>query len=202
MAQATDEHNVDLDAGLEAMLQRTGAFDGQARWLSIGVRPGDETGAYTLLALRQPLTAAPYAGYAPEAGSVPWEAVSQNPIPGSCAAGQIMAWNETLTAWECAENSTTTYSAGFGLALDNTTFNVLSVMTVDEAANLGLSVSDGTMDASGNSTIMDILLATDLKAKEGLLYDVDGDHTIDASELLLRMLANELYTSINEESEI
>jgi hypothetical protein len=36
-----------------------GAFDGQARWLAIGVRPGDETSVYTPLMPRQPLTAAP-----------------------------------------------------------------------------------------------------------------------------------------------
>jgi hypothetical protein len=39
-------------------------FDGMALWLAIGVRPGDETGAYTSLSPRQALTAAPYALYA------------------------------------------------------------------------------------------------------------------------------------------
>jgi hypothetical protein len=36
-------------------------FTGDARWLEIGVRGGSETGAYTTLTPRQPLTAAPYA---------------------------------------------------------------------------------------------------------------------------------------------
>ncbi len=37
------------------------AFSGEARYLAIGVRPGDSTGAYTILSPRQELTAAPYA---------------------------------------------------------------------------------------------------------------------------------------------
>jgi hypothetical protein len=41
-----------------------GVFTGDARWLEIGVRPGDSSGAYTALSPRQALTAAPYALYA------------------------------------------------------------------------------------------------------------------------------------------
>ena len=37
------------------------AFSGQARWLEIGVRPGNSTGNFTRLNPRQALTAAPYA---------------------------------------------------------------------------------------------------------------------------------------------
>ncbi len=39
----------------------TGVFSGDARWLEIGVRPGDSGGAYTLLDPRQELTPSPYA---------------------------------------------------------------------------------------------------------------------------------------------
>jgi hypothetical protein len=44
-------------------------FDGTALYLEIAVRPGSETGAYTTLSPRQPLTAAPYALYAEKS---PW----------------------------------------------------------------------------------------------------------------------------------
>lgn len=37
------------------------AFSGQARWLEIGVRPGESTGGFTQLSPRQALTATPYA---------------------------------------------------------------------------------------------------------------------------------------------
>jgi hypothetical protein len=54
------------------------AFAGDARWLEIGVRPGASGGAFTTLAPRQPLTAAPYALFAPTAGGVPNAAITSN----------------------------------------------------------------------------------------------------------------------------
>ena len=41
-----------------------GVFDGNDRWLEIGVRPGTSTGSYTTLSPRQPITPTPYALYA------------------------------------------------------------------------------------------------------------------------------------------
>jgi hypothetical protein len=38
-----------------------GVFTGADRWLEIGVRPNGDTGAYTVLSPRQPITATPYA---------------------------------------------------------------------------------------------------------------------------------------------
>lgn len=50
-----------LDFGIEA-------FAGDARWLEIGVRPGDNTDPHTILSPRQTVTATPYAVYAMSAG--------------------------------------------------------------------------------------------------------------------------------------
>ncbi len=52
---------VELDFG-------TVAFNGDARWLEIAVRPGSSTGAYTVLSPRQPLRPVPYALYALNGG--------------------------------------------------------------------------------------------------------------------------------------
>jgi hypothetical protein len=46
------------------------AFDGEARWLEIGVRPGDQTGGYTTITPRTELTPAPYALHALDAWSI------------------------------------------------------------------------------------------------------------------------------------
>ena len=46
-------------------------FDGNARWLDIAVRPAGGA-AFTNLVPRQGLSAAPYATYAPNAGSAPF----------------------------------------------------------------------------------------------------------------------------------
>lgn len=45
------------------------AFDGNARWLEIAIRPGDSAGAYTVLSPRQPINPVPYATYAKTAGT-------------------------------------------------------------------------------------------------------------------------------------
>lgn len=42
----------------------SGVFNGDARWLEIGVRPGDSTGGFTTLSPRQEVTPTPYAIYA------------------------------------------------------------------------------------------------------------------------------------------
>ena len=47
-----------------------GSINGEARWLEVGVRPGDSTEAFTLLLPNQLLTAVPYALYALNTSSV------------------------------------------------------------------------------------------------------------------------------------
>jgi hypothetical protein len=86
----------------------TGAFDREERWLEISVRPGAETGEYTKFVGRQPVSPAPYALYAVEAGSVAWADI--NNLPDGLDDG----------------DDNTEYDAGFGLELDGTTFNTLT----------------------------------------------------------------------------
>jgi hypothetical protein len=50
--------------------------------------------------------------------------------------------------------------------------------------------------------IIDLLLATDAWSTDGLLYDKDGNGKIDDSEALLRTLANDVYSAINEQGGI
>jgi hypothetical protein len=96
------------------------------------------------------------------------------------------------------------YAADYGFdtspdGIAYTTFNVLDVLTSQQADDLGLTP---VMDAAGRVTIIDILLATDERASDGLLYDTDESGSIGSFELTLRTLANELYTAINEGSDI
>lgn len=56
------------DGAFTVTLDFGAVFQGASRWLAIAVRPNG-TGAWTWLAPRQPLTPAPYAIYAPNAGS-------------------------------------------------------------------------------------------------------------------------------------
>lgn len=93
------------------------AFSGEARWLEVAVRCPAGGGAYAALTPRQPLTAAPYASYAPAAGTVPWAGLTG--VPAGFADGV---------------DDNTTYSPGFGLDLDGLTFNI-------EAATIQVRVS-------------------------------------------------------------
>jgi LuxR family maltose regulon positive regulatory protein len=105
---------------------------GEARWLEIAVRPGDESGAFTLLNPLQPLTPAPYALFA---SGAEWASLSGIPagfddgvdddttytpgqglvltsttfslaatyqLPQTCVGGQVAKW--TGSAWTCADD--------------------------------------------------------------------------------------------------
>lgn len=60
-----------IDARFTVELDFGGVFDGNRRWLEIGVRPGDQSDpcAYSILSPRQEVTPTPYALYAKTAGS-------------------------------------------------------------------------------------------------------------------------------------
>ena len=51
-------------------------------------------------------------------------------------------------------------------------------------------------------TVLDILLKTDERTNDGLLFDLNDDDTIDDFELTLRVMANAIYTGINEQGDI
>jgi len=120
-------------------------FDGNERYLETAVRPGSSTGSYTTLTPRQPLTAAPYAHYA---AGAPWSGLSG--VPAGFADGT----DDGLTSvtWTDIQNrpaglddgdNDTTYSAGDGLALNGTQFNVA---TLPQAGN-----ASHTLDSIGTT---------------------------------------------------
>ena len=82
----------------------SGAFDGEARWLEVAVRPGDSTGSFTVLSPRQPIVAVPYALYSLAA---PWNGLTG--VPAGFADGV---------------DNDTTYTAGTGLTLSGTQFSL------------------------------------------------------------------------------
>jgi hypothetical protein len=86
------------------------AFSGEARWLEIAVRTNGIAAEFTLLTPRQPLSALPYALYAPRAGSAASAGAAasvaagvvsapQLDTPASPAAGQVLIWDGASLAW-------------------------------------------------------------------------------------------------------
>jgi hypothetical protein len=64
-----------IDGYFTVELDFGGVFDGNERWLQIGVRPGElgDPNAYTVLVPRQKITATPYALYALNGGGSLWQ---------------------------------------------------------------------------------------------------------------------------------
>ncbi len=87
---------VQLDFGVSA-------FDGDARYLQIGVRDGSDSGAYDMFAERQGLTAVPYAQFS---STSPWAGITG--IPADIADG----------------DDGIAYTAGTGLTLTGDEFSV------------------------------------------------------------------------------
>lgn len=123
-AVTVEDHSVD-EGFFTVQLDFGEVFDGDARWLQIGIRPGDDTGAYTSLSPRQALTPAPYALYA---AGAPWSGLTD--VPADLADGDDVG----LTSVEWADvlsrpvglddgDDDTTYSAGTGLVLAGTQFS-------------------------------------------------------------------------------
>ncbi|MBN1137012.1 MAG: hypothetical protein JXM73_10520 [Anaerolineae bacterium] len=113
------------------------AFNGEARWLAIGVRPGDETGAYTALTPRQALTPAPYAVYAgtaytattaitatyalsADAANTATTAITATYAISAGDAGTLDGYNATqLPYWGLTGNAGTTAGTNFLGTADN-----------------------------------------------------------------------------------
>jgi hypothetical protein len=76
-----------------------GIFTGLARWLSVGVRPGGTSGAFTIIAPRQQLTASPNALYSELSGSVPASGlvgtVPAGRLPIGTTDGTVAAGNDS-----------------------------------------------------------------------------------------------------------
>lgn len=127
------------------------AFDGNARWLEISVRPGASSGAYTVLSPRQAVTPVPYAQYAKKAAGVAL------PFTGTGATASTGLISVTQTGEGIAIAGDRTYTgtstnpaifgnnAGSGSAILGTT-------TYDGAAAYGV-VGDASAAATGTGAL-------------------------------------------------
>jgi hypothetical protein len=94
------------------------AFDGNARWLQIGVRPGASAGAYNNLVPRQPITATPYAMRALSADSAGSATTAASVAAG--AVNNLALANDAVDGAKILNGSIT--SADLNASLLNGTF--------------------------------------------------------------------------------
>ncbi len=89
-----------------ALLSFEGAFTGADRFLDIGVRPGNSTGAYTRLTPRQPVTSTPYALRAKAVEGLRYQAANQSLAIGASTeamgSGSLAAGIGTLAGGDNA----------------------------------------------------------------------------------------------------
>ena len=99
----------------------------------------------------------------------------------------VYVTNETL-AGTIAEN--------FGFLV---TANGVGVSTF----NVGSNGDAFNVEDDSDLTILDLLLATNSFSMSGVLYDLDGDSdAVDDIETLLRSMANDVFSAINEQGDI
>ncbi len=147
------------------------AFDGNARWLEIGVRPTGSVGAFTTLSPRQPLTAAPYALYAPNAG------VAAAAAPGSITATALA--NGAVTAAKLAPGAVSQLGASDGSPTNAVQVNANGLVGIGTNAPVaGLQVTaTGALPAplvlaqiqNGTGSFTNLLSASSLAASANLL---------------------------------
>ncbi|MEO2049815.1 MAG: SdrD B-like domain-containing protein [Pirellulales bacterium] len=85
-----------------------------------------------------------------------------------------------------------------------TNFGFLVTETGIGSSTINIGDNGAAFDVTDNTdvTVLDILLKTDERTRDGLLFDLNNDDTIDDFELTLRVMANLVYTDINEQGDI
>lgn len=143
--------SIDLDFGLEV-------FDGGARWLEIGVRPGTSSEDFTTLTPRQPITSAPYSLRSLQAMTVPDGAITGTML----AAGAVS-------------------QLGTPNGLNP------SALLVDAGGRVGLGTNDpgAGLHITASRTILNLEHFSDFVGEDGGPADLDGAWSVAAEGNLL-----------------
>jgi len=109
---------------------------------------------------------------------------------------QVMA--VALAVYVTNQNLAGTTAASYGFEVTQHGVGIATFDVGDENREVfGLSETDSTI-----MTVLDILQATDARTSNGLLYDLDADGETNSYETLLRTMANDVYTAINEQGDL
>jgi hypothetical protein len=168
------------------------AFAGSKRWLEVAVRPGASTGAYSVLSQRQELQSAPHAVFGQTS---PWTGILGKPagfadnvdndvLAGlTCASGQLAKWNGT--AWACATDQDTTYTAGAGLDLSGSVFSLADLgVTTGKLASVAVTTPK-LADAAVTSPKLADAAVTSQKIADGTIGLADlGQNGCAANQVM------------------
>jgi hypothetical protein len=136
--------SVELDFG-------NAAWNGDARWVEIAVRPGSSTGTYTVLSPRQPVSPTPYALFAKASGgfAVPLEVTGTSAGAPSTPEG-LVTISQTGTGIGLASNRTTTDGAAYPAILGTNSGGGAGVQGESTNAD-GIGVQGFAIGANGTA---------------------------------------------------
>jgi hypothetical protein len=115
--------------------------------------------------------------------------------PGGPPKVDAQALAVALAVYVTNESLAGTAAAAYGFTVTQNGVGSSTIDTGDNGAAFG--VANGT-----RITVLEILIAVNARTTDGLLYDLDGDGIIDAAESALRVMANTVLTSINQEGDL
>lgn len=151
-----------------------GAFDGSQRWLEIAVRQAGGS-AFTTLTPRQPVTAAPYAGYAI---TTPWHGISDMPagfadgvddvgIGLSLPYSETTVVNHPLAAFKIDNDGT-------GRALEVSTSGPIAIRAAAPGNGLALLGIGSILGSTGSPNDGDAGVKGEATNSAGITYGVHG----------------------------
>ena len=194
---------LDLDFGSDA-------FNGQNRYLEVGVRPAGSSDPYSIFAERQKLTATPYALYASRA---PWsgllgiptefaDGLDDDTLAGlNCLNGQVAKWDGV--AWLCADDLAEPGGPHTHHTLAAADGDPLEAVFVDEAGKVGIGTTTPShnLEVIGNEADVASLRASN--AANGIDLIVGGTSNTDDDGVItsdprytgsdLRFLTNDAF---------
>lgn len=125
------------------------AFDGSSRWLEIAVRTNGGA-AFTSLNPREPLSAAPYALFAPNAGSAA-TAVTANSVANNAVSGAAIATGQVVKSLNGLQDAVA-LAAGANVSFA-TNANTLTIAATGGGASTGWSTNGNAGTSPANNFI-------------------------------------------------
>jgi hypothetical protein len=151
------------NGSFSVLLEFGAVFNGDARWVEIGVRTNGSLSPYVILSPRQPLTPTPYAVYAPNAGAAATAATAStaNNLAGALSGDVTGTQTTTVVARVGGQIATDVASGAVAANLATSTNTPDSIVKRDALGNFAA----GAITASsftGNGAALTGLNATNL----------------------------------------